>query len=420
MNTDSPAEAMNPTTDTSRRVHREPRSAISRNSYRTDWAVDVWSRCGSEITSRLPVLRRLREMTQLSKVGRDGKCCSILDGRSVDLSRTSPQLSLSMLLLIAAFLITGCATQAVPPSPASNSVLGDSYHAVDLSPATIEALHQFDGDPRTRYLIGPGDRVNVMVWARPELSGAHVVGPDGDIQVPFLGSVRIAEMTPDQASARLSSALSEYYVSAYATITMLSYSGNTVTVLGHVAHPGLLTFNNNPTLLEVLARAGTVQTDSKITDITRCAVFRGKDRALWLDLRPLYRGDNLALNLRIIRGDYVYVPDPSDQLVYVLGQVNKPGAYALTPNMSFLAALAEAGGPSDAAKPSQIVLARPRDNRQQVIDLAAFLAGNGAANYSLEEGDIIYVPKSGLATMGYVLQQLNPITSTLLVGAALF
>jgi polysaccharide export outer membrane protein len=120
------------------------------------------------------------------------------------------------------------------------------------------------------------------------------------------------------------------------------------------------------------------------------------------------------------RGDYVYVPDPSDQLVYVMGQVSKPGAYPLTPNMSFLDALAQAGGPSDAAQPSQIVLARPRKNLQQVVDLKTFLGGDGAANYSLEEGDIIYVPKSGIAKLGYVLQQINPITSTLLFGAALF
>jgi polysaccharide export outer membrane protein len=103
-----------------------------------------------------------------------------------------------------------------------------------------------------------------------------------------------------------------------------------------------------------------------------------------------------------------------------MGQVNKPGANPRTPNMSFLDALGQAGGPSDGAKPSQIVLARPRDHLQQVVDLKTFLNGNGETNYSLEEGDIIYVPKSGVAKVGYVLQQLNPITSTILFGAALF
>jgi polysaccharide export outer membrane protein len=338
-----------------------------------------------------------------------------LHGSSRRMSIAAP-----LLLSLVVLLFVGCSTQVVIPPQTATGALQNSYQQDHLSAATAHAISQFDEDPQGRYTIGPGDEVNVTVWARPELSGSHVVGPDGNIQVPFLGSIRVADSTPDQASVKLSSALSEYYLGAYATVTMLNYNGNSVTVLGHVTHPGLLTFNDNPTLLEVLARAGTGQTNSKTTDITRCAVFRGKDRALWIDLRPLYRGSDLTLNLKMQRGDYVYVPDPSEQLVYVMGQVNKPGGYPLTPNMSFLDALAQAGGPSDAGQPSQIVLARPRKNLQQVVNLKTFLGGDGDANYSLEEGDIIYVPKSGIAKVGYVLQQLNPLTSTVLFAAAIF
>jgi polysaccharide export outer membrane protein len=324
------------------------------------------------------------------------------------------------LLYLVAAVSSGCATQVNPPMPMAN--IGS--HPLDddsqSSAATTAALARFDENPEGRYTINAGDKVDITVWARPELSGTHVVGPDGDVQVPFLGSLHIADETPDQASVKLSSALSEYYLGAYATLTMLSYSGNSVTVLGQVGNPGLLTFDNNPTLLEVLAKAGGGPTNDKSTDIMRCAIFRGRDRAIWLDLRPLYRGEQLALNLKIRRGDIIYVPQPSDRLVYVMGQVGKPGAYQLTPNMSFLDALAKAGGPTDAATPSKIIFARPHENVQQVIDLKTFLAGNGETNYALKEGDIIFVPKSGIAKVGYVLQQLNPITSTAVLGAAIF
>jgi polysaccharide export outer membrane protein len=324
-------------------------------------------------------------------------------------------------MALAVAIFAGCSAQAPQSSPDAANHLKNAYHDDHLSVATADAIREFDDNPHTRYTLGPGDKINVTVWARPELSGEHVVGPDGDIQIPFLGSVRIADMTPDEASTKLSGALSEYYLGAYATITILSYSGNTVTVLGHVAKPGQFTFTDNPTLLEVLAEADTrPSSNAQAGEIKRCAIFRGKNRALWIDLSPLYRGDDLDLNVRLQRGDLVYVPDAADSLVYVMGQVSKPGAYQFTPDMSFLDALAQAGGPSDNGQPEKIVLARPRQNLQQVIDLKTFLSGNGDANYRLEEGDIIYVPKSGVAKVGYVLQQLNPVTSTLLFGAALF
>ncbi|MEZ5584693.1 MAG: hypothetical protein R3F37_19735 [Candidatus Competibacteraceae bacterium] len=44
---------------------------------------------------------------------------------------------------------------------------------------------------------------------------------------------------------------------------------------------------------------------------------------------------DLALNIRLQRDDVVYIPDAFDTAVCVLGAVLKPGAYRLTPQMSF-------------------------------------------------------------------------------------
>ena len=64
------------------------------------------------------------------------------------------------------------------------------------------------------------------------------------------------------------------------------------------------------------------------------------------------------------------------------------------------------------------MLARPSKNTEQIVDLESDIQKSGT-NYQLEPGDIVYVPKSGLAKLGYVLQQINPITSMVIFGAAL-
>jgi polysaccharide export outer membrane protein len=101
-----------------------------------------------------------------------------------------------------------------------------------------------------------------------------------------------------------------------------------------------------------------------------------------------------------------------------MGQVKTPGPYPLTANMSFLEALSRAGGPNDNAQQGKIVLARPSKNTEQVIDLEHIVQTPGN-NSQLEAGDIVYVPKSGLAKFGYVLQQINPITTMVLFAATL-
>jgi polysaccharide export outer membrane protein len=120
----------------------------------------------------------------------------------------------------------------------------------------------------------------------------------------------------------------------------------------------------------------------------------------------------------LLRNDLVFVPDPDDALVYVMGQVKNPGPYPLTANMSFLEALTRAGGPNDSAQQGKIVLARPSKNTEQIVDLESDFQKSGT-NYQLEAGDIVYVPKSGLAKLGYVMQQISPLTTMALFGGAM-
>jgi polysaccharide export outer membrane protein len=269
-----------------------------------------------------------------------------------------------------------------------------------------------------RYILGSGDVVTVTVWGHPELSGKRVIGPDGEIQLPFVGSFRIAGLTADDSGRKLTSALQEDYLNTAASVTVDSYNSNQVIVLGHVAHPGVQTFAGDPTLLEALAEAGAATSKDDTGGMpTRCAIIRGRDRIMWVDLRPLLKGTNVSLNIPLRRNDLVYVPDSDDSLVYVMGQVKNPGPYPLTANMSFLEALSRAGGPIDSAQQGKIVLARPSKNTEQVVDLENLVQTGG--NYQLEPGDIVYVPKSGLAKVGYFLQQINPLTSMVLFGAAI-
>jgi polysaccharide biosynthesis/export protein len=339
----------------------------------------------------------------------------------------------AVLEIALAISLFGCAAErsggvaTLPPAPIANNreaLVPVSACHPHCYPAptlfTLQALEKFNETPESEYTLGPGDAITVTVWNRPQLSGRHVIGPDGSIQIPTLGSVKIAGLTANQAAQMLTQLLSGYYVAPVTSVEINSYTNNQVTVVGDVANPGVIHFDNQPTLLEALAKAGNAKGDSGQVPPIRCAIFRGSDRALWLDLRPLFRGNDLAFNLRLHRNDVIYVPYAVDNVVYVMGQVTKPGAFEVTPNMSVVQALSEAGGLNDNAKPSEIVLARPSQNMQKVINLTQMINGNSDSNYLLQVGDIVYVPKRGVAKVGYVLQQLNPLTQTIFVGAALF
>lgn len=267
-------------------------------------------------------------------------------------------------------------------------------------------MRQFESEVPSQYLIGPGDKLTVIVAGRPELSGQHTVGPDGNITLPFAGTIRMLDLNRDQAAEAIRRALSTYYLDVYITVRIDEYTSNRVVVLGRVEHPGVVHFEDNPTLIEVLSRAGGFPILRPEQVLTRCAVLRG-NKILWLDLKRLLNGD-LSLNIRLKRNDIVYIPDAYDTTVYVLGEVNKPGVYRLTPKMSFLDALGQAGGPNIDANTDEIRLIRPGQGLNQAVALDRVLAPDRTLNVALEEGDIVYVPRRGIAKIGYILKQINP------------
>lgn len=328
----------------------------------------------------------------------------------------SPTSTLHALLLAAALaLTTGCATRGSLPEsrvPAFKAA-EKSDHVVFPSAAELAEL-EATADPVFR--LGAGDVLSLQVWGRPELSGRHTIGPDGVISVPVAGPMQVSLLSREEAAQRVRSGLQRYYTDPSVLFSVEQYMSNRITVLGRVQNPGLLSFDHPPTLLEVLAKAGSLPVIDKQATLTRCAIFRGRDKVIWVDLKGLLNGGQVHLNLRMRPGDLVYIPDSADTMVYVLGAVHRPGAYRLTPDMSVMDALATAGGPNEDAQPREIGVYRPARQAVEHIALQNLMDARQRVNFALEEGDVIFVPKSGIAEFGYVSRQIAAGLSLLTVG----
>jgi polysaccharide export outer membrane protein len=146
--------------------------------------------------------------------------------------------------------------------------------------------------------------------------------------------------------------------------------------------------------------------------------MRGRNKLIWVDLKALLNGD-LAYNIRMKKGDIVFIPDSADTSVYVLGAVITPGSYRLTPGMTILDALAQAGGPSRDAQPREIGVYRAGAGKVEILEFGAIIAPDRQTNFALEDSDVVFVPESGLARFGYAMRQIAPAIAVLTFSAAL-
>lgn len=335
-------------------------------------------------------------------------------------SRFFYKASSGALLLCVLGLLAGCASSVGwPRLEAGQNDQNPSFKPVEKAAATKllskEDLALLEELVNPVYKIGSGDVLKLDVFGRAEVSGVHTVGPDGKITIPIMGDVALNDLTREDALALINQGLRQYFSAPAATLAVQEYTSNQITVLGRVERAGIQKFANSPTLAEVLASAGAMPILDKQATLTRCAIMRGRDKLIWVDLKALLSGDP-DFNVRMKKGDIVYIPDSSDTSVYVMGSVLKPGAYRLTPRMTVLDALAQSGGPTENAAPEKIGIYRAGAGRVEIIDFRDLVDVSRKVNFALEDGDVVFVPTSNLADLGYVMRQLSPAISVLTFG----
>lgn len=111
------------------------------------------------------------------------------------------------------------------------------------------------------------------------------------------------------------------------------------------------------------------------------------------------------------------VQSPS-QFVTVYGEVGVPGTFPLTSEMRVSEAIGRVGGTRPFASENRIRIVRTDGERTRVIRvrLKDIAKGDLTSNIMIEEGDLIVVPPTALARVGYAVQMLffpfQPVLTT--------
>jgi polysaccharide export outer membrane protein len=321
-------------------------------------------------------------------------------------------------------------------APSGPSQAGQPPEPV-LKPNPLEKLRSFEPAADEEYRLGRGDEIAIDFAGRTDLAAKLVVGPDGRITLPLAGDLMVAGQTRPEAAKAIDTALSSYYANLQAQVTVTKYTANKVLVLGAVDKPGVVNFDGAPTLLEALSRAGMATGQASATGPAtgpasapstrnaqipeRCAIYRGRDEVVWVDLKTLIDSGNPLADLRLRRDDVVYVPNGSERFVSVLGEVQHPGAVQLTGTSTLASVLAAAGGfaPPAGNKP-HIQIVDPATGNSRMISMNDILNPAKSLEVTPKPGEIIFVPQATLYRATYVVERLSSvITSAALVGVGL-
>ncbi len=250
-------------------------------------------------------------------------------------------------------------------------------------------------------LIGPGDLLHLQVYDTPEMEQRARVTDAGTIPFSFLGNVRVSGLTPEQAAEQIQRRLVAAGVMLHPQVTVRveAYATQNASVMGQVQKPGIYEIDTARKVVEVLAMAGglTDLADRHMT-IQRFGPAKQKVEYYYSNTAQTALADDPM----VYPGDTVIVPKAA--VVYVLGDVSKPGGYPISTNnsrMTVLQAVALAGYANHTAAIGKSRLVRETDDGVEEIDLQLSEIQKGKKpDVALLPDDVVYVPFSFMRNIG--------------------
>jgi len=270
--------------------------------------------------------------------------------------------------------------------------------SIILSLSVIASAAAQEGTSSRSYRIGPRDQIQIRVEEMPSLESKQAVAEDGTLVLPVVGSIRAQGLTEQELAQRLHDRLLiEGLRKATVHVAVSGYNSRPVAMLGSIRNPGNHFVPGSASLLDMLTMAGGLTPEHGQSIFIRRRAENGLTDQVEIPVTELIEAGNANVNLPILAGDHINIPQAREFTIHFLGEVKQAGSHTFRSNqrVTLLTAIARAGGLTDVAS-NKIRILRDTGGQERQAILADYrrILGGKAPDINLENGDLIVVKES--------------------------
>ncbi len=300
----------------------------------------------------------------------------------------------SIITLLSISLLAGCASKEHSNTPINIPVsikTADQEHQqrMEILPIkqvlrpldVLDVIFHIGTTSKEAYRIQSGDQVELTFLTANELSGTRLVLPDGSIEMPYVGAIKLAGLNITEAQK--------------VVVDKYKKTIKTPEIIVAVPRPMAQLENLRTTL------------NHPATGLSREILVGADGRASLLrnEVNKRY-----ATELGQIRAD-VLLKSTGPNQIYVLGEVLQPGAYPINRPISVLEALTLAQGASSKARLDSAVIMRRNGNEATayVYDIKKAVTREALQLAYLQPDDLLYIPQTRLSKAGEISRQIADV-----------
>jgi len=326
-------------------------------------------------------------------------------------------------LLSLIFLLPACAQYSNLPPGTVKEIHSAIIERELVSVPSVEATAQvanFD------YRVGPGDVLAIHIPGLEDDPGVkfdsgskvdsgqqsqavsrYRVYGSGKILLPLVGPVKVGGLTIEEIQDRLSEVVRPVVRKPVIAVEIIEYKSQPLYLLGKFKSPGVSYLDRPINIIQGIVLGGGLE---DAANLRGGRLIRDK-KIMAVDIYDLLYNNDLSQNIQLLGGDTIYIPGNGQQNVFIFGAVERQGPISmLNGRINLPQALSSAGLADGHYEHRHIRIIRshtPTHGELLVVDLARTMAGE-VMPLPLQDGDIIYVPRTGIGNWNQALNDMLP------------
>ena len=269
-------------------------------------------------------------------------------------------------------------------------------------------------DYRYEYILGSADSISLDLTDTDDLDGTYLIDQDGMVDLPFVGRVKIGDLTINEAQNILMQIIKNFYKNPDLQIDIIEFNSSKVYIVGAVRNQITINLDQKPIrLIEAAIQANFNPTAADKLYGTK-GILRRDNQVYKINLDNTFKSADERENFYLKKDDVIFIDRNSDA-IHVFGEITKPGIYFPNMNYSLTELISTSGLNQITANAKKVFVIREKYNSFLEVDVFQLDIRNPVnlivgRKFKLQANDIVFVPPAEIVKWNRTISLLLPQT----------
>ncbi|MDA9889516.1 polysaccharide biosynthesis/export family protein [Candidatus Pelagibacter sp.] len=270
-------------------------------------------------------------------------------------------------------------------------------------------------DYKYEYILGASDAISIDLTDTDDLDGVYKIDQQGMVDLPFIGKIKLDELTLNEAQNLLLQIIKSFYKNPDLQVGIEEFNSNKVYIVGAVRNQTTISLNEQPLSLIEAAIQANFNPSAEDKLFGTSGLLRREGKVYKINLINTFKNEDEKENFFLKKNDVIFI-DKNSNSIHVFGEVTGPGTYFPDMNYSLTELVSSVGINQLTANAKKIYVIREKFETFLEVDVFQLDIRNpinliAGKKFKVKKGDIIFIPPAEITKWNRTISLLLPQTN---------